>query len=53
MSKQSKPRDRWAQVFSAATDREGFCPGCGYYHAVHRTHRGDCTAEQPEAVANG
>lgn len=53
MSKTSKPRDRWHQVFAAARDREGFCPGCGYYLAVHNTHRGDCTAEPAEAVTNG
>ncbi|ETB15602.1 hypothetical protein O983_28155 [Mycobacterium avium 09-5983] len=35
MSKISKPRDRWAQVFAAATDRAGMCCGCGYYFAVH------------------
>lgn len=48
MSKESKPRDRWAQVFAAATDRRGFCIGCGYYHAVHHTHRADCTARTPQ-----
>lgn len=45
MSKESKPRDRWDQVFSAARDRDGFCPGCGYYFAVYDTHRDDCTAQ--------
>lgn len=49
MSKASKPRDRWHQVFSSATDREGHCPGCGYYLAVYHTHRVDCTS--PESVA--
>ncbi|UXA06560.1 hypothetical protein KXD96_28260 (plasmid) [Mycobacterium sp. SMC-2] len=48
MSKESKPRDRWAQVFAAATDRRGFCVGCGYYHAVHNKHRADCTATPRE-----
>lgn len=47
MSKESKPRDRWSQVFTAANDRAGFCPGCGYYFAVHSTHRADCTAKKP------
>ncbi|WP_160315039.1 hypothetical protein [Mycobacterium heckeshornense] len=45
MSKESKPRDRWSQVFTAAYERQGFCIGCGYYYAVHDTHRDDCTAE--------
>lgn len=44
MSKESKPRDRWSQVFTAAQHREGFCRGCGYYFAVHKVHRDDCTA---------
>ena len=48
MSKESKPRDRWHQVYAAATDRAGFCPGCGYYHAVHNEHRDDCTARNRE-----
>lgn len=47
MSKESKPADRWAQVFSAATDRKGFCPGCGYHPAVNNgAHRADCTVER-------
>lgn len=29
-------------------DRRGFCPGCGYYHAVHNAHRADCTARTPQ-----
>jgi hypothetical protein len=44
VSKESKPRDRWRQVFAAATDRTGFCIGCGYHFAVHNAHREDCTA---------
>lgn len=45
MSKESKPRDRWSQVYSAAHDRpQEFCPGCGYYHVVNHIHRPDCTA---------
>lgn len=44
MSKESKPRDRWHQVNTAARDRAGFCIGCGYYHAVNGHHRTDCTA---------
>lgn len=47
MSKTSKPADLWRQLDASAHDREDFCPGCGYYHAVHRAHRDDCTAEQP------
>lgn len=43
MSKESKSRDRWRQSIEAARDREGFCTGCGYYHAAHGTHRDDCT----------
>lgn len=46
MSKESKPRDRWHQVFAAATDRAGFCVGCGYFHAVHQAHRADCTRSE-------
>ncbi|AUV60858.1 hypothetical protein I5J35_gp80 [Mycobacterium phage Rem711] len=49
MSKESKPRDRWSQVNSAARDRAGFCTGCGYYFAVHTKHRGDCTRKQQHA----
>jgi hypothetical protein len=45
MSKESKPRDRWSQVYTAATDRpHDFCPGCGYYRTVNGRHRPDCTA---------
>lgn len=50
MSKESKPRDRWRQVFASATDRTGHCHGCGYYLAVHNAHRVDCVA--PQAVAD-
>lgn len=46
MSKESKPRDRWDQVNTASRDRRGFCTGCGYYHAVHGTHRDDCTLQR-------
>lgn len=46
MSKESKPRDRWSQVFTAATDRpDTYCPGCGYYRTVNGHHRADCTAK--------
>lgn len=49
MSKESKPRDRWHQVFAAACDRSGHCPSCGYYPAVHAGHhRVDCMA--PDVV---
>lgn len=45
MSKESKPRDLWRHVFAAAYDRpDTWCKGCGYYDAVHSTHRADCTA---------
>lgn len=45
MSKESKPRDRWSQVYTSAADRPAdFCPGCGYYRTVNGVHRGDCTA---------
>lgn len=46
MSKESKPRDRWRQLFAAATDRAGHCSGCGYYLAAHKKHRADCTAQE-------
>jgi len=44
MSKESKPRDLWRQVFEAAQDRpDTWCKGCGYYPVVHDgTHRADC-----------
>lgn len=45
MSKESKPRDRWSQVYTAAADRpKTFCPGCGYHRVAHGQHRLDCTA---------
>jgi hypothetical protein len=49
VSKESKPRDRWNQVYTAAKDRAqiDFCRGCGYYLVVHGEHRDDCTAEPP------
>ena len=49
MSKESKPRDRWRQLYQSAHDRpEAFCPGCGYYPAVNNgTHRADCTRKKP------
>ncbi|AHJ86359.1 hypothetical protein 32HC_81 [Mycobacterium phage 32HC] len=49
MSKESKPRDRWSQVNSAARDRVGFCTGCGYHFAVTGEHRADCTAVEKPA----
>ena len=45
MSKQSKPRDRWQQVFAAAHNRTDFCAGCGYYLAANCHHRADCTSK--------
>lgn len=45
MSKESKPRDRWSQLYSSAHVRPpDHCPGCGYYHVVNHAHRADCTA---------
>ena len=44
MSKESKPRDRWSQVFTAAADRpDTWCRGCGYHHVAYGAHRADCT----------
>jgi hypothetical protein len=49
MSKESKPRDRWSQLDSAAHDRpDTFCKGCGYYRVTHGRHRADCTALQTQ-----
>lgn len=49
MSKESKPRDRWSQVYTAAADRPtDYCPGCGYYHHVNGHHRTDCTAQEAQ-----
>lgn len=46
MSRASKPRDRWSQVFSTAHERSPlWCTGCGYWRVVHGRHRGDCTAQ--------
>lgn len=43
MSKESKPRDRWHQVFASAVNRpDTWCKGCGYYNVVHGEHRADC-----------
>jgi len=51
MSKESKPRDRWSQVYTAANDRPiDFCKGCGYYRVVNGEHRDDCTARGVAAV---
>lgn len=48
MSKESKPRDRWDQVYTASRARPPeWCWGCGYYRVVHGTHRADCTASPP------
>ncbi len=50
MSKESKPADRWSQVFTAACDRpESWCKSCGYYRVVHGEHRGDCAAQRLKA----
>lgn len=50
MSKTSKPRDLADQVNTAARNREGFCIGCGYYHAVNNEHRADCTLGRHEQI---
>lgn len=45
MSRESKPRDRWSQVFTASHSRpEMWCKGCGYYRVMHGEHRADCMA---------
>lgn len=47
MSKESKPRDLWRQVFACAHDRpDTWCVGCGYYRVVRGVHRADCTANR-------
>lgn len=44
MSKESIGRDRWRQLGQATYGQGGWCPGCGYFPAVHDgEHRGDCT----------
>lgn len=66
MSKESKPRDRWSQVYTAAVDRPAtWCKSCGYYRVVHGVHRADCfflahrcrdcqaPLERAESVADG
>jgi hypothetical protein len=57
MSKESKPRDRWSQVFTTSHDRpDAWCKGCGYYPVVHGDHRADCTSppqvSEREALEN-
>lgn len=49
MSKESKPRDRWDQVFTAARDRpDNHCPSCGYHPVVNDgRHRDDCAIAHP------
>ncbi len=50
MSKESKPRDRWSQVFTADHDRpDTWCKGCGYHHVVYGRHRADCTTTKTTA----
>lgn len=49
MSKESKPRDLWQQVFAAAADRpDSWCKGCGYYRVVTGAHRLDCVVGAAE-----
>jgi hypothetical protein len=52
MSKESKPRDLWRQVFETAHDRPAtWCKGCGYFRVAHRFHRTDCLVDACEAAA--
>ena len=51
MSKESKPRDLWNHALGKR-DLTGYCPGCGYYRAVHNAHRADCTAQPHEEPAD-
>jgi hypothetical protein len=53
MSKNSKPGDRWRQVFSAEHDRPTtWCKSCGYWSVVNGgAHRADCAlTEHDHAV---
>lgn len=51
MSKQSKPRDRWRQLYADAHGRDPlWCNGCGYHRKVSGIHRADCTADVDERV---
>ena len=49
MSKESKPRDLWFQVFASAADRPAnYCPSCGYYPVANDgEHRCDCMIAYP------
>ena len=41
---------RWQAITDGANRRpDTWCRGCGYFHVVHRKHRADCTATQPDA----
>jgi hypothetical protein len=53
MSKESKPRDRWNQVYTAAHGRDPlWCKGCGYFPVANDgTHRADCLIEFPKERA--
>jgi hypothetical protein len=44
MSKESKPADRWRQLYAASHDRPpDWCKGCGYFPVANNgTHRTDC-----------
>lgn len=44
MTRRAKATKPGPQQWQQYTDRTGFCVGCGYYHAVHNSHRDDCTA---------
>ena len=49
MSKESKPRDLWRQLYASAHDRpDTWCKSCGYYHVVHGVHRADCAVNNSQ-----
>jgi hypothetical protein len=51
VSKESKPGDRWRQVYATAADRPpGWCRGCGYHPVVYDIHRDDCTTGRRQSV---
>jgi hypothetical protein len=52
VSKESKPRDLWRQLYAAAYTRpDAWCVGCGYYPVANGgAHRADCTRGRHEEV---
>ncbi|MBO0881919.1 MAG: hypothetical protein J2P17_16575 [Mycobacterium sp.] len=51
MSKESKPRDLWRQLYASAHTRaDTWCIGCGHYRTVNGQHRDDCTANTETAA---